>query len=329
MNVNLDSIHRLIEETQIFQMQPSSTQASVDVATAPSSPVDTGQSSFAFSGGHPPATSNFRAQSLCTSRWDICEELRRRELREAQARAAQMEKTMRWWSDCTANWREKWSKVRAERNSAREEARQLRVKLEMTTKELSALRKKQRLSLQQEVSEASAPQDLDSPRFPEGFCGGRGPSPWGAGVAVTAREHLVRRQAEEEDTNSKEEHMVFDPLRVNEEMKLKASCTDVGTNGSCRLCAMSSGLTLKAGSLRLGNEVPESSASQVHLVECQKILWKEREMRAALEKEVERLESALSLWKWKYEELRTIKSCKPEKGGPQGCTTHNEEKPED
>lgn len=38
---------------------------------------------------------------------------RQRELEEARARAAQMEKTMKWWSDCTANWREKWSKVRS------------------------------------------------------------------------------------------------------------------------------------------------------------------------------------------------------------------------
>ena len=37
--------------------------------------------------------------------------MRQRELEEMRARAAQMEKTMRWWSDCTANWREKWSKV--------------------------------------------------------------------------------------------------------------------------------------------------------------------------------------------------------------------------
>ena len=44
--------------------------------------------------------------------WESREELRLRELEEARARAAQMEKTMRWWSDCTANWREKWSKVR-------------------------------------------------------------------------------------------------------------------------------------------------------------------------------------------------------------------------
>lgn len=44
--------------------------------------------------------------------WESREELRLRELEEARARAAQMEKTMRWWSDCTANWREKWSKVK-------------------------------------------------------------------------------------------------------------------------------------------------------------------------------------------------------------------------
>lgn len=64
-----------------------------------------------------------------------------RELEEARARAAQMEKTMRWWSDCTANWREKWSKVRAERNKAREEGVQLRGRLEVLSKELSALKR--------------------------------------------------------------------------------------------------------------------------------------------------------------------------------------------
>lgn len=46
------------------------------------------------------------------SDWDTRESMRQRELDEARARATQMEKTMRWWSDCTANWREKWSKVR-------------------------------------------------------------------------------------------------------------------------------------------------------------------------------------------------------------------------
>ena len=37
-----------------------------------------------------------------------------------------MEKTMRWWSECTAGWRAKWSVVRDERNRAREEGQSLR-----------------------------------------------------------------------------------------------------------------------------------------------------------------------------------------------------------
>lgn len=75
--------------------------------------------------------------------------LRLRELEEARARAAQMEKTMRWWSDCTANWREKWSKVRNERNKAREEAKQLRTKLDTAIKESNMhKREKQDLEIQ-------------------------------------------------------------------------------------------------------------------------------------------------------------------------------------
>ena len=35
-----------------------------------------------------------------------------REMEELRARTAQMEKTLRWWSDCTANWRDKWTKER-------------------------------------------------------------------------------------------------------------------------------------------------------------------------------------------------------------------------
>ncbi|XP_077475681.1 coiled-coil domain-containing protein 102A isoform X3 [Stigmatopora argus] len=91
--------------------------------------------------------------------WETREELRLRELEESRARAAQMEKTMRWWSDCTANWREKWSKaylhslfvacflflgpnqVRAERNHARDDVRQLKQRLDGLTKELTNVRR--------------------------------------------------------------------------------------------------------------------------------------------------------------------------------------------
>lgn len=56
---------------------------------------------------------------------------------------------MRWWSDCTANWREKWSKVRNERNKAREESKQLRTKLDAALKDMNAYKcERQDLELQ-------------------------------------------------------------------------------------------------------------------------------------------------------------------------------------
>ena len=60
-----------------------------------------------------------------------------------------MEKTMRWWSDCTSNWREKYTKVRGERNKTREESRQLRAKLETAVKECTTLKRKHQEMKQQ------------------------------------------------------------------------------------------------------------------------------------------------------------------------------------
>lgn len=103
------------------------------------------------------------------------EEMRQRELEEARARAAQMEKTMRWWSDCTANWREKWGKVRAERNKAREEVRQLRLKLEATMKEaISLKREKHGLLVDNEqmrlkVKQLSGGGDIKGPPLDNGI----------------------------------------------------------------------------------------------------------------------------------------------------------------
>ena len=39
---------------------------------------------------------------------------------------------MRWWSECTANWRDKWSKVRAERNKFKDDIKRLTLKHEAT-----------------------------------------------------------------------------------------------------------------------------------------------------------------------------------------------------
>ncbi|XP_057169326.1 coiled-coil domain-containing protein 102B isoform X5 [Ursus arctos] len=305
INMNLDSIHQLIEETQIFQMQQSSIKPPCDMVAPTSPPRDTCHSCLPLQGLQSHGTHNFCAHSCNTNEWSICEELRLRELEEVKARAAQMEKTMRWWSDCTANWREKWSKVRAERNSAREEGRQLRIKLEMTMKELSTLKKKQSLP-HQKVLETT--QDLKHPSFIEV------PSARGDQFQIVSqtcksiRECLVKREFPTEDNiDSKEEGLILDQLRLNEEMKLNLNCPDSFKNGGSENCTLKSTLRLQAINRPLQNEVPEISALQVHLDEFQKILWKEREMRSSLEKEIERLESALSVWKWKYEELRESK----------------------
>ncbi|CAG9570811.1 unnamed protein product [Danaus chrysippus] len=86
------------------------------------------------------------------SDWEAKEVLYQRELDESRARATQMEKTMRWWSDCTANWREKWSKVRNERNKAREEAKQFKNKADALAKELAAI-KTEKTDLEQQLIE--------------------------------------------------------------------------------------------------------------------------------------------------------------------------------
>ncbi|CAB3407015.1 unnamed protein product [Caenorhabditis bovis] len=71
--------------------------------------------------------------------WDVCETIRLVELQEARDRAAQMEKTMRWWSTCTAEWRNRWSAVRDERNRAREEAESLRHNYDILLEERNKL----------------------------------------------------------------------------------------------------------------------------------------------------------------------------------------------
>ena len=59
------------------------------------------------------------------------------DLDDLRSRCLQMEKTMKWWSDCTANWREKWSKVRAERNRYKEEAKRLGARLDERAREVA------------------------------------------------------------------------------------------------------------------------------------------------------------------------------------------------
>ena len=199
INMNLDSIHQLIEETHIFGMQQSGVRPACGLAAPAPSPGDAGSSHPSPPGPQSAAAHSGRAPAWSTCEWDLGAELRLRELEEVKARAAQMEKTMRWWSDCTANWREKWSKVRAERNSAREEGKQLRIKLDMAVKELSALKKKRPLP-----HPAEAAQDRKLPGFPEAARPQRDPLQIGSETCESIRECLGKREfPTQENANSK------------------------------------------------------------------------------------------------------------------------------
>lgn len=137
-NMNLDSIQQQMEEIEVFGIQPTQPDK-LDRCWQPCDHLC--HSNLPSQSFYPYSPHYARMHTNCSSDWEIFEAVKIQELEEVKARAAQMEKTMRWWSDCTANWREKWSKVRGERNKAREEARQLRIKLDSVIKELSMLKK--------------------------------------------------------------------------------------------------------------------------------------------------------------------------------------------
>ncbi|KAM7011097.1 coiled-coil domain-containing protein 102A isoform 2-T2 [Passerculus sandwichensis] len=223
--------------------------------------------------GPPPA--------LLEGDWEGREELRLRELEEARARAAQMEKTMRWWSDCTANWREKWSKVRAERNRAREEVRQLRHRLEALTKELAGLRRDR----DRERPDERPPP----PRAPAPAPGSAGSPPAdGAEGDAGPEQEPVRDVGAEVPQKAKEESWEQRGPRASfsRQERSRLLWEDVSA---------------------AEEDATKVTALKLRLDESQKVLLKEREDKLALSKNIEKLEGELSQWKIKYEELNKSK----------------------
>uniref|UniRef100_A0A8C0QQN0 Coiled-coil domain-containing protein 102A n=1 Tax=Chelonoidis abingdonii TaxID=106734 RepID=A0A8C0QQN0_CHEAB len=219
--------------------------------------------------------------------WESREELRLRELEEARARAAQMEKTMRWWSDCTANWREKWSKVRAERNKAREEVRQLRQKLETLTKELTSLKRER-----QEVLNENEQLGKEMARLKgeEGF----------------QEQEPVRDVGSDKLSKNKEFELMENILKSKQE---GPECWDQRSSVSVRtsFTRPERNRLLWEDMSVLEEDATKVTALKLRLDESQKVLLKEREDKLSLSKSIEKLEGELSQWKIKYEELNKNK----------------------
>ncbi|KAG8437259.1 hypothetical protein GDO86_008097 [Hymenochirus boettgeri] len=215
--------------------------------------------------------------SISAVDWESREELRLRELEEARARAAQMEKTMRWWSDCTANWREKWSKVRAERNKAREEGVQLRSRLEILSKELGALKR--------ERQEAAIETEQ-------------------------LKKELERLQGNEKQHEVNDPD-IEEPVRdVELESHMKSKNPDLENNVRLEGWEYQNGRSCHSPRPRNWEDVTpreedstKLTALKLRLDESQKVLLKEREDKLLLSKSIEKMEGELSQWKLKYEEV--------------------------
>ncbi|XP_078391117.1 coiled-coil domain-containing protein 102A-like [Cetorhinus maximus] len=237
--------------------------------------------------------------------WESREELRLRELEEARARAAQMEKTMRWWSDCTANWREKWSKVRAERNKSREEVRQLRQKLEALTKELTTVkREKQELSNENEQLRLEAERTKSS-QHGEGTLDNKLVSEKES-ESLNPEHEPVRDLGTERTSRNKEVEL------MEAIMKNKQENTETWDQRSTQ--SVRTSLSRHERNRILWEEVTvieedatKVTALQLRLDESQKTLQKEREDKSMLSKHIEKLEADVTQWKIKYEELNKSK----------------------
>ncbi|XP_029436997.1 coiled-coil domain-containing protein 102A-like isoform X2 [Rhinatrema bivittatum] len=132
----------------------------------------------------------------------------KQELAEARLVASNLEKTVRWWAECTSKWRERWSRASAERNRAKKEVRALRQQLEKVGREAQELR--------EELEEARKRQPAGTPDGERGRTPGALPSGEEASEAQTlacdsgnprllpqelTRESLPWQQGEEESSS--------------------------------------------------------------------------------------------------------------------------------
>ncbi|KAM6349678.1 coiled-coil domain-containing protein 102B [Podargus strigoides] len=298
-NMNLSPVQNLMEELQVFgthPRQPYKLAESCQPADHLCNSNLPSQSLYPYSSHYPYMHTNY------SSDWEVFEAVRIQELEEVKTRAAQMEKTMRWWSDCTANWREKWSKVRAERNKAREEARQLKIKLDSIVKELSMLKKiNQDLLGQKENLENAAAWKTELCCSELSYI-----KKYINQLTFLEQEPvkgLRKNNKIPEAEDAKDLGVIKD--QSNHNKKVTPKPPDSFPYGLPSIYLEEPKKYLDNTAKTTANDLIHVSV--LHLAEMQKILQKEREMNVFLEKEMEKIENELFIWKWKYEELRQTK----------------------
>ncbi|XP_025116090.1 coiled-coil domain-containing protein 102A-like isoform X2 [Pomacea canaliculata] len=238
------------------------------------------------------------------------EELLMRELEEARVRVAQMEKTMRWWSDCTANWRDKWNKARNERNKAREENRMLRARLDALVKECTSLKRAQRekLSAEIEIPIKSPLADSSKDQLNESVEHGKNESKDSVSSDVLiakAEKEKSEKDVEEKDTDE------LDSVSLEERLRKKSD------DGAGRQQDLVAKLDVhyeeadeNANSSRPSSEAlsfEQASQLQLQLDEAQKTIQSQKYEKDTLSRTIEQLEGELSSLRVKCDEIKQSK----------------------
>nr|XP_054505722.1 coiled-coil domain-containing protein 102B [Agelaius phoeniceus] len=299
-SINLDSIQKQMEEIEVFGTQPTQPDK-LDRCWQPGDHLF--HSNLPSQSFYPNSPHYAHMQTNYSSDWEIFEAVKIQELEEVKARAAQMEKTMRWWSDCTANWREKWSKVRGERNKAREEARQLRIKLDSVIKELSVLKK-----INQDLVSEKENLENGTAWKTECYC---------SEISCIKKDQSLLMFLEPEPpkdltkiikiTEAEDTKKDVNKDQSNDNKKITPKPPNFFSNGLPSIFLEEPEICLGTTAKTTENDLIHVSILNLHLAEMRKILQKEREMNVFLEKEMEKMENELFFWKWKYEELRQTK----------------------
>nr|XP_035973444.1 coiled-coil domain-containing protein 102A [Halichoerus grypus] len=204
-----------------------------------------------------------------------------------------MEKTMRWWSDCTANWREKWSKVRPSATAGGAPAAPAPRRAPRSWR---ANARRRRASRRGAASWRAAGGAAD--RTPDG------PEP-----EPDREQEPVRDVGCEVPQGSQELELVESLLKSRpEEPEGCWEARSVGAGGP----RGSSGRQERSrlpweDTATIEEDASKLTALRLRLDESQKVLLKEREDKLALSRNIEKLEGELSQWKIKYEELNKTK----------------------
>ncbi|XP_077993363.1 coiled-coil domain-containing protein 102A-like isoform X1 [Glandiceps talaboti] len=228
-------------------------------------------------------------QACLENDFEAKEELRIRELEEARARAAQMEKTMRWWSDCTANWREKWGKVRAERNKSREECRQVRSKLENQIKESSALKREKEELIRENEKLCKEIHKLQQSLEKEQ-------------ASSVSSETSSNKLIPERDVDTMMEHENMQGAS-NDRLFLDDIIDNSSITGTERRRKHAKQLPSPEAELA----VQKMQMLEMKLEEATKTIQAERDSKDVLHKEMEKLQSEVTSMKNKHEELKKSK----------------------